>query len=145
MFENYKREEMPRAGAGDYWFEVLEAKKTVSKNSGNNMLVVSLLLNGTGITVKDYFVEGEWFNRNITSFFDATNIEDGDFELLTWTGAVGAAKFKEDDNGYLRVHYYLNKDQQSKLPEWQGEMPERQTVTEIGGFEPVENDDDLPF
>ncbi|MDD3437615.1 MAG: hypothetical protein PHC64_10730 [Candidatus Gastranaerophilales bacterium] len=138
---NYAREETPRAGAGDYRFEVINAVEDVSK-SGKDMIVVSLKLNGTNITVKDYFVAGEWFNRKVTQFFDSTNIEEGNFEFLTWIGAVGAARFKEDENGYLKVHYYLKPEQAEKLPPWQGDMPERQTVTE---FAPVNSDDDLPF
>lgn len=137
---NYAREESKKAQAGDYRFECLAAEEQRSK-SGKNMIVVSLKLNGAQITVKDYFVEGEWFNRKATSWFDSTNIEEGNFNLPTWVGAVGAAKFKEDENGYLKVHYYLDKRQQERLPAWQGPMPERQTVTEFSDFD----DENLPF
>jgi hypothetical protein len=142
---DYTRTETTRAGAGDYRFEVVDAEEKVS-STGNDMIVVSLKLNGTGITVKDYLVKGEYFSRKATQLFDSTNIEDGNFNLLTWKGAVGAARFKEDENGYLKVAYYLDQKRAEKLPVWVGNAPERQTVTEIGGgMEVLDPSDDLPF
>lgn len=138
---NYAREEKTKMGAGDYRFEVVSAEEKLSK-AGNKMIVVGLKPNGVNFTVNDYFVEGEYFNSKITGFFDGTNIEEGNFELLTWVGAMGAAKFKEDEEGYLKVHYYLDPERAEKLPEWQGEKPERQTVTD---FQTIDEDDDLPF
>jgi len=137
---NYAREETERTGAGDYRFEVVSAEEKASSTK-KNMIVVGLKPNGATFTVYDYFVEGEYFNRKATQFFDATNVEDNNFDLLTWVGAVGAAHFKEDENGYLKVGYYLDKKRAEKLPPWQGEMPERQTVTE---FKEVE-EEDLPW
>lgn len=143
---NYTREERPVAQAGDHRFEVIAAEEKVSQ-SGKNMIVVTLKLNGYDTNVKDYFVEGEWLNRKLTQWFDSTNINEGDMNLLGWKGAVGAARFKEDENGYLKVSYYIDKKRAEKLPAWQGEMPERQTVTTLSDakFEDVTNEDDLPF
>lgn len=137
---NYIREEKTNR-AGDYRFEVVNAEEKTS-NSGKNMIVVELKLNPINITVKDYFVEGDYFNRKATQFFDSTNIEEGNFELLTWIGATGAARFKEDEYGFLKVAYYLDPARAAKLPEWEGPIPERQTVTK---FEELDPDDDLPF
>ena len=142
---NYVREESPRVAPGDYRFEVISAVEKVSK-SGKNMIEVCLKINGSNLTVYDYFVEGEFFNRKATSFFDATNIEEGNFDLITWVGAVGAARFKEDENGFLKVAYYIDKKRAERLPPWRGPMPERQKVTTIEGFtESNEPDDELPF
>lgn len=144
---NYVREESTNIAAGDHRFEVVSAEEKVSK-SGKNMIVVSLKPNGAHFTVNDYIVEGEYFNRKMTQFFDSTGIEEGNFNLLTWVGAVGAARFKEDENGYLKVQYYLDPKRAEKLPPWVGEMPQRQTVTTLGGdlegAEPLDPEDD-PF
>lgn len=136
---NYVREESTKISAGDYRFEVVAAEETLSSTQ-KRMIVVTLQPNGATFTIKDYFVEGDYFNRKATQFFDSTGIEENNFELLTWIGAVGAARFKEDENGYLKVSYYLNQERASKLPPWKGTMPERQTLTEM---QPV--DDELPF
>lgn len=141
---DYTREETTNVAAGDHRFEVVSAEEKTSK-SGKRMIVVGLKPNGASFTVNDYFVEGEYFNRNMTSFFDSTNIEEGNFNFPTWIGAVGAARFKEDENGFLKRAYYLDPKRAEKLPPWQGDMPERQTVTEIGyGFVKI-TDDELPF
>jgi|CZCB01.1.fsa_nt_gi hypothetical protein len=143
---NYKREETPRAQAGDHRFEIVAAEAKVSQ-AGNDMIVITLKLNGYDVKVKHYIVHNEYFNRNMTNFFDSVNIDDGDFNLPGWVGAVGAARFKEDDQGYLKVAYFIDKKRAEKLPAWQGEMPERQTVTTLSDakFEDVTNEDDLPF
>lgn len=138
---DFKREENTNMAAGDHRFEVVSAEEKTSK-SGKRMIVVGLKPNGASFTVNDYFVEGEYFNRKATSFFDSTGVAEGDFNLITWVGAVGAARFKEDENGYLKVAYYLDQKRAEKLPAWVGKAPERQTVTE---FEVVGGDDDLPF
>lgn len=138
---NYVREESAKVGAGDLRFEVVSAEDKTSK-TGKKMIVVGLKPNGAEFVVNDYIVEGEYFNRKMTQFFDSTGIKEGDFNFITWIGATGAARFKEDENGYLKVGYYLDKKKAATLPAWVGEMPQRQTVTEI---KTEGTDDDLPF
>ena len=77
----------------------------------------------------------------MTELFDSFNIDEGDFNFIGWVGAVGAAKLKTDENGYLKA-WFIKKDKAKDLPEWVGEMPERQTVTD---FEAVETEDDMPW
>ncbi len=147
MAFNYTREESTNVGAGDHRFAVVSAEQKVSK-SGKQMIVVTLKPNGATFTVNDYIVEGEYFNKKMTQFYDSTGIAEGDFNYLTWVGAIGAARFKEDEQGYLKVAYYINQQRAEKLPAWVGEKPERQTVTEIGGgsgMKDIPEDDDLPF
>jgi len=79
---NYTPEETTRAVVGDYRCAVADAWEAVSKSSGKNMIVVTVKINGTNVKVNHYFVEGEYFNRNITSFFDSFGIKRGDFNLL---------------------------------------------------------------
>lgn len=146
---NYVRENSTNVAAGDHRFEVVSAEEKISK-SGNKMIVVGVKPNGASFTVNDYIVEGEYFNRKMTQFFDSTGIAEGDFNLLTWVGAIGAARFKEDENGYLKVGYYLDQKRAEKLPAWEGPVPERQTVTELDetipdGFTAIEDDELPPF
>ena len=142
---DYVPEEAARLEPGDYRCEVVAAEETTSKSSGSPMIVITVKPNGSNIKVKQYIVKGEYFNRNITSFFDSFGIERGDFNMLGWIGTVGAARFKEDGD-YLKVAWFLSPQQAESLPPWKGPVPERQTVTEIGGdFTEVEDDSDLPF
>ena len=143
---NYTREEANRLSPGDYRVAIVEVQETTSKSSGNPMIVVTVQPNGSNIKIQNYIVRNEYFNRNMTQFFDAfPQIEEGDFNFLGWVGCVGAARLKEDENGYLKVAWFLDAKRAEKLPPWQGDMPERQTVTEIGGFEEIEDSEDLPF
>lgn len=140
-WDSYRREERPRLSPGDYRVEIVSVEEKESK-AGNPMLVIGIRPNGSNITINHYIVKNEWFNRNMTDFFDSFNIDDGDFTLPTWVGAVGAARLKEDDRGYLKVQYFLDQRRAEKLPPWDGPMPERQELTKL---DDVEDDGDLPW
>ena len=140
-WDSYQREERPRLSPGDYRVEIVSVEEKESK-AGNPMLVIGVQPNGSKIIIYHYIVKNEWFNRNMTDFFDSFNIDDGDFTLPTWIGAVGAARLKEDDKGYLKVQYFISEDRAEKLPPWEGKLPERQELTKL---DDVEDDGDLPW
>lgn len=140
-WDSYHREERPRLSPGDYRVEIVSVEEKESK-AGNPMLVIGVQPNGSKIIIYHYIVKNEWFNRNMTDFFDSFNIDDGDFTLPTWIGAVGAARLKEDDKGYLKVQYFISEDRAEKLPPWEGKLPERQELTKL---DDVEDDGELPW
>ena len=90
-WDDYRREERPRLSPGDYRVEIVSVEEKESK-AGNPMLVIGIQPNGNKIIIYHYIVKNEWFNRNMTDFFDSFNIDDGDFTLPTWIGPVGAAR-----------------------------------------------------
>ena len=140
-WDSYRREERPRLAPGDYRVEIVSVEEKESK-AGNPMLVIGIQPNGSKIIIYHYIVKNEWFNRNMTDFFDSFNIDDGDFTLPTWIGAVGAARLKEDDRGYLKVQYFLDQRRAEKLPPWDGPMPERQERTRLND---IEDEGELPW
>lgn len=140
-WDSYRREERPRLAPGDYRVEIVSVEEKESK-AGNPMLVIGIQPNGSKIIIYHYIVKNEWFNRNMTDFFDSFNIDDGDFTLPTWIGAVGAARLKEDDRGYLKVQYFLDQRRAEKLPPWDGPMPERQELTRLND---IEDEGELPW
>lgn len=143
FFDGYKREERSRLTPGDYRVAITDVEETTSRN-GNPMLVVTVQPNGSEIRIKHYLVKNEYFNRNLTDLLDSFGLGEN-FDTLTWVGAVGAARLVEDENGYLKVRYFLTPERAEKLPPWQGREPERQEVSSLGdGFE-VLDEDDLPF
>lgn len=121
---------------------LVEAEETASKSSGNPMIVVTVTPNGSKAKVKHYIVKNEYFNRNMTSLFDSFEIERGNFNMLEWANALGAADFGVDDNGYLKVKWFLSPKQAEDLPPWDGPVPERQTVSDLME---MEEDDGLPL
>ena len=140
-WSDYQREERARLAPGDYRVEIVGVEEKESK-AGNPMLVISVRPNGSTITIKHYIVKNDYFNRNMTEFFDSFNIDEADFTLPTWVGAVGAAKLKEDENGYLKVARFISAEKAYDLPEWQGEMPQRQEMLKL---DEVEDDGELPW
>ena len=139
IFDDFVREEVPRLEPGDYRVEITDVEETVSKSSGNPMLVITVKPNNVNIRIKHYIVKNEYFNRNLTEFYNSFNIDFGDQNFLGWVGAVGAAKLVEDENGYMKIKRLIPLERQDKLPAWVGSVPVRQTVE---GFV---SDDELPF
>ncbi len=139
---DYEREERPRVEAGEYRVAIVNAEESTSK-AGNPMIVLTISPLGYDLKIKHYIVKNEYFNRNMTEVFDSFDITEGDFEFLGWRGAVGAAKLKEDESGYLKVNYFIDKERAEKLPPYEGELPERNTVN--NDFTPLPDDDGLPW
>ena len=141
-WSDYQREERPRLTPGDYRVEIVGVEEATSQKTGNPMLVISVRPNGSTITIKHYITKNEYFNRNMTEFFDSFNIDEADFTLPTWVGAVGAARLKEDKDGYLKVARFISEEKAYDLPVWQGEFPQRQELTKL---EEIEDDGELPW
>ena len=143
-WSDYKREEREvENGVTGKLRCVITAVEEGNSKAGNPMIIVTLRPSGVRFTVKHFLVKGEYFNRRMTEFFDAfPEIGDGNFDFLTWVGCVGAAMFALDDNGYTKVRYFLSPERAANLPEFEGEIPERQTITSLEEADP---DDDLPF
>lgn len=147
---NFQREEKERESAvtGKHRVVIVEADEGVtgpnSKNPGTPMIIVKLRPSGRHFTVTHRFVKNDYFNRNMTSFFDAfPEIEFGDFNFLTWVGAEGAAMFKEDERGYTQISYFLPPERAADLPPFEGDKPNRVTVGKL--IEDEDDDGDLPF
>lgn len=147
---NYNREEKERESAvvGRHRVVIVSAEEGVtganSKKPGTPMIVVKLRPSGRRFTVTYRMVQGEYFNRNATQFFDAfPEIPEGDFNFLEWVGAEGAAMFKEDAQGYTQISYFLDPVRAADLPPFEGDKPQRQTVTSLE--DESELDGELPF
>ena len=135
MFNDFKREQ-PKKITGDVRLAITSAEETVSKSSGNPMLVVEVKVNDSNIKIKNYIVKNELFNVKVTELLESFGIEDDSFELLSWVGALGAGKLVEDEQGYLKVKHFISQAKQENLPEWVGKLPERQ---EINNFDDLDS------
>lgn len=147
---NYNREEKERESAvvGKHRVVIVSAEEGVtganSKKPGTPMIVVKLRPSGRRFTVTYRMVQGEYFNRNATQFFDAfPEIPEGDFNFLEWVGAEGAAMFKESPSGYTEISYFLDPVRAADLPPFEGDKPQRQTVTSLE--DESADDGELPF
>lgn len=145
----FKREEQhfEQLAVDKYRLRIKNAEKAVSKNSGNDMLILTFEVSGSNQTLMHYIPflpdRPEITNRMLTAFFDSFGL-DGNFNLESWKGKVGGCQTKmEEYNGEerARISYFLSKKQQETLPPWQDGKKERPTLT------PLSDDDanDLPF
>lgn len=142
MAWNFKRTEQQFESipAGDHRVVIDSAEQAVSKN-GNDMLVIKMRVSGYSSMLWNYIVfmddKPEITNQKLTQLFDSFGIEDGNFNLASYTGKSGAAHVKIDENGYPKVAWFIHKDKQDNLPPWKGDMPK----TAQNGFAEVKPDD----
>lgn len=127
MSWEYKREEnkFKPIPEGNHRIRIKEAEKAVSKN-GNDMLSLQFEVSGYNSTLYHNIVflndRPEITNRMLTQFFDAfKDIEDGNFNMQSWIGKVGACNIKHEEyNGNMnaKVKYFIRADKQGDLPPW---------------------------
>jgi hypothetical protein len=146
-WDSFEREEKERESAvvGKHRVVIVDAEEgktgANSKKPGTPMIIVKLRPSGRKFTVTYRVVKNEYFNRNMTQFFDAfPEITFGDFNFLSWVGAEGAAMFKEDAQGYTQISYFLDPVRAADLPAFEGEKPEKQSITTL-----EDDDGELPF
>lgn len=134
MAWEYKREEggFDEIPAGRYRVRIINAEKAVSKNSGNDMIVLQLEVSGYRSLIWNYISflpdKPEITNRMLTQLFDAFGIEEGNFNLATYIGKAGAAQIKHDETGRAKIHYFIKKGSNAEM-----ELPPFKSVRDDTG------------
>ena len=145
---------------GKYRVRIEKAEEAVSKNTGKNMIKLTLKVSGHNQLVWNYIVfpmkdahgnidpeEKERTNNNLGRIFDSFNIEQGNLNVASWEGKVGAAEIdnRMDDQGNLRsnVKFFLKRNQQEFLPAWQEHEIKTKQSDNVNS-EMVNLDDGLP-
>ena len=130
---------------GDYRVRIAAAEEQTS-NSGNQMIKLVLDVSGYNSTIWHYIVfmkdNAKLTNQKLGELWNSFGIPQGNFNLNSWVGKVGAAKVKHEDyNGEptAKIAYFINKDRQDKLPAWQ----EPSNAQSIGTV--VETDENVPW
>jgi hypothetical protein len=130
---------------GNYRVRVAEVIEKVFK-SGKEGFELTLDVSGKNSKLW-YYIVLDPDNRKITNqklgdFFKSFGITDYDLNHFNgWVGKVGGAKVKHEQyNGNVsaKVHYFLNKEAQNKLPAWSepsGSQPKND------GFTPIQTSD----
>ncbi len=134
---------------GDHRMRVQSAEEQTS-SSGRQMIKLVLEVSGYNSTIWHWLVfmpdNQKLTNQKLGEFWNSFGIPQGNFNLQSWVGKVGAGKVKHEEyNGEqnAKVAYFISRDRGEKLPPWQ----EPNKAGTVGGF--VENADlsdlDLPF
>lgn len=145
--EDYEEKSFQMIPVGDYRVRIAEAEEKISAN-GNQMIVLTLEVSGYGSKIWHNLTlltnNQKLTNQKLGELWNSFGIQQGNFNLQTWVGKVGAAKVKHEEyngNTNPKVAYFINKDRQDKLPAWQ--EPSKAGVT--NDFTPVNDMGDLPF
>ena len=131
---------------GEHRMRIAAAEEQTSGN-GRQMIKLVLEVSGYNSTIWHYIVfmpeNQKLTNQKLGEFWNSFGIPQGNFNLQSWIGKVGAGKVKHEEyNGEsnAKVAYFISKSKQDKLPAWQ----EPNNASVISDFIPVDNGD-LPF
>ena len=147
---DYEEQSFKPIPIGDHRVRIASAEEQTS-SSGRPMIKLVLDVSGHNATIWYFIVfmtdNPKLTNQKLGEFWDCFGIQQGNLNLNSWVGKVGAAKVKHEDyNGEpnAKVAYFIKKDRQEKLPAWKEPS---NTSASGGGFEeiPTPTDDDLPF
>ena len=121
MYEEQSFKPIP---IGDHRVRIASAEEQTS-NSGRQMIKLVLEVSGYNATIWHFIVfmseNQKLTNQKLGELWNSFGIQQGNFNLNTWVGKVGAAKVKHEDyNGEpnAKIAYFINKDRQDKLPAW---------------------------
>lgn len=144
---DYEEQSFKPIPIGDHRVRIASAEEQTS-GTGKQMIKLTLEVSGYSSTIWHYIVfmpdNQKLTNQKLGELWNSFGIPQGNFNLNSWVGKVGAAKVKHEEyNGEsnAKIAYFINKDRQDKLPAW------KEPNKSSGGFEeiPTPTDDDLPF
>ena len=85
---------------GDLAVTVRSAKVAATK-TGNQMLEISLdVERSNGVLYIERYVAGDYFNKNMSRFFDAFGIQRGNFNFQAWIGKRAMGHFEHQEESY---------------------------------------------
>ena len=133
LSEDYNENTFQVIPAGDFRVRIASAEEQTSK-SGNQMIKLVLDVSGYNSTIWHWIVfmpdNAKLTNQKLGELWNSFGIAQGNFDLNSWKGKVGAAKVKHEDyegNPTAKIAYFISKDRQEKLPPWK--EPGNSTMT----------------
>ena len=146
---DYEEQSFKPIPIGDHRVRIASAEEQTS-SSGRQMIKLVLDVSGHNATIWHFIVfmpdNQKLTNQKLGELWNSFGIPQGNFNLSSWVGKVGAAKVKHEDyNGEpsAKIAYFISKSKQDKLPVWQ-EPSNATTSGQSIGLE-VTNDDNVPW
>lgn len=145
---DYSENDFAPIPEGDHRIRIEEVNEKTFR-SGNEGYEITLSASGYNSRIWYYLVlnpdDPQKTNQRIGAFFDSFGITDPDMDhFRAWEGKIGAAHVKHEEyngNTNAKIHYFIKKSKQDKLPPWKEISDEKEASA------PVLNtsDDDLPW
>ena len=121
---DYQEQSFKPIPVGDHRVRIASAEEQTS-SKGNQMIKLVLEVSGHNSTLWHYIVfmpeNQKLTNQKLGELFNSFGIQQGNFNLVSWIGKVGAAKVKHemyDGEPQPKVAYFISKERQDKLPAW---------------------------
>ena len=121
---DYEEQSFKPIPVGDHRVRIASAEEQTS-SKGNQMIKLVLEVSGYNATLWHYIVfmpeNQKLTNQKLGELFNSFGIQQGNFNLVSWIGKVGAAKVKHemyDGEPQPKVAYFISKERQDKLPAW---------------------------
>lgn len=147
--EDYEEQSFKPIPVGDHRVRISSAEEQTS-SKGKQMIKLVLDVSGYNSTIWHYIVfmpeNTKLTNQKLGELWNSFGIPQGNFDLNSWRGKVGAAKIKHEiyeSNPNPKVSYFIGKDRQDKLPAWQEPANAAATGQSVGAV--VANDDNVPW
>lgn len=118
----------------------IDGVRVCNAKSGKQMLEVYFAVEGAQTWYIERYVEGEYFNKNMTRLFDAFQMPRGDFDFTHWKGRTGFGTFEHvsetytDSNGMPRTS---NKSTLKRLEVPQQQQPQQPATPAQMGMQPA--------
>jgi hypothetical protein len=145
---DYTEQSFKPIPVGDHRVRIASAEEQTSQ-AGNPMIKLVLNVSGYNSTIWHFIVlnpeKKEITNQRLGELFNSFGIQQGNFNLQSWVGKVGAAKVKHEDykgEPSAKIAYFISKDRQDKLPAWQDGNSGNTGTVSVTEFPFEEN---LPF
>ncbi len=131
---------------GDHRVRIAAAEEQTS-SSGNQMIKLTLDVSGYSSTIWHYIVfmndNPQMTNQRLGELWDSFGMPQGNFNLASWVGKVGAARIKHDTyegNIKPKVSYFLARSKQDKLPPWkEGAGKQATSASAVPAHDPLDD------
>lgn len=127
--KNYTGSTFQLIPPGTYRVKIENAEEAVSKNTGKDMIKLTLQVQGYNSRLWHYVVLDDSnqeakarTDNSLGQIFDSFSIEIGNFNLNEWIGKVGVANVKHRPNNrnemQANVSWFVSRSKQNTIPEW---------------------------
>jgi hypothetical protein len=142
---DYEEQTFKPVPAGDHRVRIASAEEQIS-NTGNQMIKLVLEVSGYNSTIWHFIVfmqdNQKMTNQKLGELWNSFGMQQGNLNLQTWIGKVGAAKVKHEDykgESKAKIAFFLNKEKQNKMAPWV-EPGNKATIAKAPEFTEVTSD-----